>query len=173
MSNTPGQFRVLLRVHVTKENINRIPELLESIKLTFGHDARFKIFLKAIQNLGGYGSQFADSVGLPENDAKLAKMEEELRGPNEFWHPNSICHASKLNSFIIRADGKISKCTTALYDEVNVIGKLEADGRMTLDRQKVLRWSRGLFNMDREVLYCPYGGIHKADCSASCPSAAE
>jgi uncharacterized protein len=141
MSNTPGHFRVLLRVHVTKENINRVPELLGNIKLTFGHDARFKIFLSAIQNLGGYGSQFAASVGLPENDAKLAKMEEDLRGPNEFWHPNSICHASKLNSFIIR-DGKISKCTTALYDDVNVIGRLEADGRPGLSGLAAEAWER-------------------------------
>lgn len=171
MSACNGDFTVLLRVHVTQQNIDRVPELLENIKLTFGHDRRFKIFLKAIQNLGGYGSEFAASVGLLENDAKLAELERDLRGPNEFWHPNSICHASKFNSFIIRADGKVSKCTTALYDEVNVIGRLEADGRMILDREKVLKWSRGVFSMDREVLYCPYGGIHKADCT-SCKSAA-
>jgi uncharacterized protein len=168
MSDTEGQFRVLLRVHVTQDNIDKVPELLDTIKTTFGRDSRFKIFLKAIQNLGGYGSEYAASKGLPENDVKLGAIEQELRGPNEFWHPNSICHASKFNSFIIRADGKISKCTTALYDDVNMIGTLEPDGRMNLDREKVLRWSRGLFTMDRDVLYCPYGGIHK-DCS-SCDS---
>ncbi|WP_141340259.1 radical SAM protein [Bradyrhizobium sp. USDA 3458] len=176
ITSVRGDFRILLRVHVTEENIDAVPDLLRSIKESFGHDDRFKIFLKAIQNLGGYGAEFAGSVGLDENDPRLALMEKELRGPNEFWHPNSICHASKFNSFIIRADGRVSKCTTALYDDINIIGRLQRDGSLDLDREKVLAWARGLFDMNRDVLYCPLGGIHKhsacSQCEASGPAAA-
>jgi uncharacterized protein len=172
MTQVDGEFRILLRVHVTEDNIESVPELLDTIKKTFGHDSRFKIFLKAIQNLGGYGSEFASAVGLDEDDSRLARMEEELRGPNEFWHPNSICHASKFNSFIIRADGRVSKCTTALYDDINMIGRLRRDGSLDLDRDKVLAWSRGLFTMDRDILYCPLGGIHKHAACTQCGAAA-
>lgn len=166
-----GEFRILLRVHVTEDNIDSIPDLLRDIKASFGHDERFKIFLKAIQNLGGYGAEFAGRVGLEEDDSRLARMEEELRGPNEFWHPNSICHASKFNSFIIRADGRVSKCTTALYDDINIIGRLKRDGALDLDREKVLAWARGLFTMDRDILYCPLGGIHKHAACTQCEAA--
>lgn len=172
MSNVDGEFRILLRVHVTEENISSVPKLLADIKSTFGHDSRFKIFLKAIQNLGGYGAEFANAVGLDEHDFRLAQMEDELRGPNEFWHPNSICHASKFNSFIIRADGRVSKCTTALYDDINIIGRLRRDGSLDLDRDKVLAWSRGLFTMNRDILYCPLGGIHKHAACSQCEAAA-
>jgi uncharacterized protein len=171
MSREEGQFRVLLRLHVTESNIASVRSTISHIKDAFGHDPRFRIFLKGIQDLGGYGSNFASRVAVADGDDRIASIERELHGDQPFWHPNSICHASKFNSFIIRADGKISKCTTALYDDVNIIGRLLDDGRMSMDREKTLRWSRGLFTMDRDTLYCPLGGIHEAGCEGCGPRA--
>lgn len=164
MSRADGEFRILLRLHVAEHNIANVRDTISHIKSTFGHDGRFRIFLKGIQDLGGYGSNFAAGVAVADGDSRVASIERELEGDRPFWHPNSICHASKFNSFIIRADGKISKCTTALYDDANIIGRLLDDGRMSIDREKTLLWSRGLFSMDRDTLYCPLGGIHQAAC---------
>jgi len=43
---------------------------------------------------------------------------------------NYICYASKANSLVIRADGRIAKCTVALNDERNHIGDLKPDGSL-------------------------------------------
>lgn len=74
---------------------------------------------------------------------------------------NYICYASKPNSLMIRADGRIGKCTVALYDDRNTIGKLNDDGTIDLDNAKVRPWIRGLGNMDVETLACPYKAMPK------------
>lgn len=66
-----------------------------------------------------------------------------------------VCYASKLNSLLIRADGRIGKCTVALYDDKNIVGKLNEDGTLVLDNEKLLWWARGLFSGDKHELACP------------------
>lgn len=162
MHNTDGDFEVLLRVHLMRRNIDRIPELIKSIETHLGSDSRFKLFLKPIKNLGGGGAGFCATESLGGGDEIASELQSKLATSRSFWSPNPICHASKLNSHLIRADGRIARCTTALDDPVNTVGRLSPDGRLELDRDKILAWSRGVFDMDPDHLYCPYGGIGKA-----------
>lgn len=67
-----------------------------------------------------------------------------------------ICYASKANSFLIRSDGRIGKCTVALNDERNNIGRLHDDGSMDVDSHKISPWLRGIKRLDPHVLSCPY-----------------
>jgi len=70
-----------------------------------------------------------------------------------------ICYAAKPNSLLIRADGRIGKCTVALNDDRNTIGRINPDGSVTIDNALLQPWVRGLATLDENALGCPLGGM--------------
>lgn len=70
-----------------------------------------------------------------------------------------ICYAAKPNSLLIRADGRIGKCTVALDDDRNTIGAINEDGTVTIDSAALRPWLRGLSDLDEGALGCPLGGM--------------
>lgn len=70
-----------------------------------------------------------------------------------------ICYAAKPNSLLIRADGRIGKCTVALTDERNTIGQVNPDGTLTIDNDRLRPWVRGLATLDARALECPLSGL--------------
>jgi uncharacterized protein len=66
-----------------------------------------------------------------------------------------ICYASKPNSLLVRADGRVGKCTVALYDDRNTIGRLTEDGSVEIDQDKLRPWIRGIADLDADALACP------------------
>ena len=53
------------------------------------------------------------------------------------------------------ADGRLNKCTVALRDEKNQVGRLHEDGTVSIDGEKMLFWMRGLFSGDAFERKCP------------------
>lgn len=70
-----------------------------------------------------------------------------------------ICYASKPNSLLIRADGRIGKCTVALNDRRNDVGRLNPDGTLAIDNPKLRPWIRGFEHLDEGVLGCPLAAL--------------
>lgn len=70
-----------------------------------------------------------------------------------------ICYAAKPNSLLIRADGRIGKCTVALTDDRNTIGAVNLDGTLTIDNELLRPWIRGLADLDDRALECPLAGL--------------
>ena len=70
-----------------------------------------------------------------------------------------ICHAANGNSFIVRSDGRLSKCAVALSSPDNYVGRLLEDGRVKIDERKANLWMRGLWSEDKTELACPLIGI--------------
>lgn len=70
-----------------------------------------------------------------------------------------ICYAAKPNSLVIRANGRIGKCTVALADERNDIGYISDEGKVVLNDKKLLPWIRGLETLDLESSGCPLSGL--------------
>jgi uncharacterized protein len=66
-----------------------------------------------------------------------------------------VCYAAKANSFAIRADGRIAKCTVALNSEYNSIGRITEDGVLDIDPGKFNAWLKPLSTMDPADLGCP------------------
>lgn len=73
-----------------------------------------------------------------------------------------ICYASRPNSLLIRADGRIGKCTVALNDSRNDIGSLNNDGTLTINNDKLRSWVRGFESLDEETLGCPLAQLPQA-----------
>jgi uncharacterized protein len=70
-----------------------------------------------------------------------AATEEELTGSQKKGkNADYVCYAAKANSYVVRADGRIQKCTVALNDEVNNVGNINPDGTLDLDQAKLAKW---------------------------------
>lgn len=155
--NTDLEFEIMIRIHVNVENASSIQSLLIKLSKFLASDKRFRIFLRPLSRLGGKNDDIlpilCDERIIQQLNNVAKNLGLYIAEKQNTW--NEVCYASRLNSFIIRADGRISKCTVALYDERNLVGKLNRDGTITLDTKKIYWWSRGLFSGNKETLACP------------------
>jgi uncharacterized protein len=148
---------VLLRIHLTPRNLPAMDKFLADLQDTLLHDPRFSIFLKPIERLGGPNNETIDTIPHDDTPAVLHLLRKGLnaRGPSPEIDRPHVCYASKPNSFVVRANGIIAKCTVALEDPRNHIGRITPDGVMSLDNAKVRPWLRGLQTLDLHTLGCP------------------
>ncbi|MCP3468012.1 radical SAM protein [Bradyrhizobium sp. CCGUVB23] len=155
---------VLLRIHLTPDNLVSAEMLLEKILSEFGNDRRFTVFLKPIAKLGGVNDS-STAVIADKNQSEVvrqlgrmvAKHMHVLNCSRKL--EDRICSASKLNSLVVRADGSLAKCTIALYDARNNIGQIRQDGTLHLRREHLLPWLQGLQSLDAGHLACPYRAL--------------
>jgi uncharacterized protein len=152
---------ITLRIHFDGDTVSQMEPLLDLIRTNFLADPRFSVFFKAIERLGGPDDARIKVLGEEEKAQAVSYLQRQLFG--EILPPSDpeelVCYAARPNSLLIRADGRLGKCTVALNDERNVIGKLNPDGTLSLDQRRVLPWLRGLENLDPEVLGCPLVGM--------------
>lgn len=193
-----GEFEILVRIHVRRDNIESLPILIERIAEEFGLDPRFRLDFEHVRDLGGSGGKTViDGVSY----AELGPIEKVLReryyratvlahgvdtGAVAAWRESDdqvasaksagesagsqrladlasggpyICYASRPNSLLVRADGRIGKCTVALNDTRNDVGRLNDDGTVFIDNPKLRPWIRGFENLDEGVLGCPLSDL--------------
>ncbi len=114
-------------------------------------------FFKAIENLGGDNSDNIKPLTDQRTAKKFAKIQTEKynNSVNLNKNGNYICYAGKPNSLAIRANGELNKCTVALSDEKNRIGKINSDGSLTIDNQKISTWIKGFTTLDSWQMGCP------------------
>lgn len=152
---------ILLRVHLTKQNIALISRFIERIKQAFGDDVRFRYILQPVENLGG-PNNITDLV--IETPARLwghrAGLPSEHESDMEERHDDDyVCYAAKANSYVIRADGRVGKCTVALKSDSNCIGRILQDGTLEIDVKKLAPWLTGWKTQQKEALACPAAAL--------------
>jgi uncharacterized protein len=180
-------FDILVRIHVRRDNQESLRTLVENIARAFGRDPRYKLDFEHLRDLGGDGGKSVDrpislvelreierdlrrhhEAVLAEGDTVTAMPDPALIKASDPGSPQAItapiasptiCYASKPNSLLIRADGRIGKCTVALTDDRNTIGSINADGTVTIDNARLRPWVRGLNDLDIKTLACPLGGL--------------
>ena len=156
---------ILLRIHLTKRNVVLITEFVERIKQAFDDDRRFRFKLMPVENLGGPNDisglviaaparAWGHRVGLPSEHED--RMEEKLED-------DYVCYAAKANSYVIRADGRVGKCTVALKDDSNCIGRILQDGSLEINAKKLAPWLSGWKTQQKEALACPAGAVFPFD----------
>jgi uncharacterized protein len=175
-SRTNLDFNISIRMHLHAENLDDVENTLatELIK-TFAHDPRFALHPISIGNYGG---------AFNHNDIKTTtrKMADESRVrilarfnkaqqsddsvangktavlPNAQEGAGDVCYAAAANSFAIRSDGNIVKCTTALNDPKNQIGRIQETGELDIDPALIKLWMGGFFSGSKGELAC---SLHK------------
>jgi uncharacterized protein len=65
-----------------------------------------------------------------------------------------VCYAAKANSFVVRSDGVLNKCTVALDADYNAVGRLHEDGTIELDIDKLAKWTSSGLEEDSTCQSC-------------------
>jgi uncharacterized protein len=65
-----------------------------------------------------------------------------------------VCYAAKANSLVIRSDGSLNKCTVALENEKNRVGRVLEDGTLDIDIDKFTLWTGSGLEQDQTCQTC-------------------
>ncbi|WP_083875780.1 radical SAM protein [Caenispirillum salinarum] len=159
LQETDLEFVIVLRMHLHPSNIDDIIDLHSAVEEQFGSDPRFRFHYVPIENYGIEASKDFSVLSV----SRASEVIERLRAGH--WNqkqvvqvPKSkcyVCYASYANSFVVRSDGRLLKCTLAIEDDASSIGKLLPNGTMEIDAGRVKHWIRGLWTMDEATLACP------------------
>ncbi len=159
-----ADFTILLRLHIHAENVDSIVELLPKLQAEFGSDPRFVISLYPVGNWGG---ESVKQMSLTKNKVTtLTELTQQLtdlgwfinRPVNDDLAASTAidpCYASKPNAFTIRADATLGKCTVALNDKRNNVGRINDDGTLTIENEKMQPFMRGFATLVESELECP------------------
>ncbi len=150
---------VLLRVHLTPDNLPVLSEFLGEIRDTFLQDKRFQVLLKPVERLGGPNDNKIEVLPRETRSQILCELERVVLNraidEHRLYPAQQICYAARPNSLIIRANGDIGKCTVALTNPVNNVGRLLPDGSLEIDNARLRAWLQGWASRDLATLECP------------------
>lgn len=170
MRDSDRSFQVVLRLHVDRENLDSLFGFTERIREELGHDRRFSAFLKPLSRYGGPNDAAIPVLESEEDGRRFRALERhvaELLGAPSAERAGGkpeqgACYATHGNSFVVRADGRVQKCTVALDHPANTVGRLAADGTLEIDSPRMRPWMRGLFSGESGELLCPLIGLDAA-----------
>lgn len=152
---TDLDFHITLRVHVTTFNQKSVIEFCDLFTLELAQDPRFRLFFKAIEDLGGNNQTQLQLLVDADKPRKVAAQLQQRYFPKS-TDKHYICYAAKPNSITIRANGILNKCTVALQDASNVIGKINPDGSLEVNNQMFSTWTQGFVDLDVWKMACPH-----------------
>ena len=136
---------ILLRVHLTRANLYAMPDFIQRVRDSLLGDQRFSINIRPVVRMGGASDILPDILDDTE-DARISEPESlvlEQAGPQQVFAPSHTCYAARANCFLVRADGRIGKCTVALEDPANSLGRLLPDGTLQIDSDRLRPWLKG------------------------------
>ena len=160
-------FNITLRVHVHGDNIESVKRLFARIEETFGDDSRFQVYFHKVSNLSSKTKVSETVLNDADYSAALAYISgegAELHGrpKSEIHLEDYICYAAKPNSLMIRATGTVGKCTVALDDDRNSIGRILPGGVLEIDNPKLRQWMLGFMDLSKPTLQCPLATLPKS-----------
>jgi uncharacterized protein len=155
------QVKAVIRLHFDPDTISELlgrNGFIRGIADAFVKgDDRFSLHFHALSRLGG-SSDHTIRLFASKDEAQAALIEEALSAGcarEQLVGYLPLCYAARANSFIIRSDGRVAKCTVAFEDDRNTVGKLLENGDLVIDHARHVPWLRGLISGDRSELACP------------------
>lgn len=162
----PGEFHVLLRIHVDRENEAAMPDFIDECRAAFGADPRFEIFVRQLSRLGGPNDENIAILSGEQGSQRIEELRRRARGETGLVASAAavapaphVCYAARANSFVVRSDGRVNKCTVALEHPANQVGVLHENGELEITAARMLDWMRGLRTRHPIELYCPMIGL--------------
>jgi uncharacterized protein len=156
ISQSSTDVDICLRVHLHRGNTKDVASLASQLLTTFGDDPRFRVIYRSIENLGMPTAVEVLDDGPPKQDLlkQLSAVSGSMMSPTQDL-PGYICYAARPNSLVVRSDGSLGKCTVALQDPRNNVGRISGDGHLVLDNEQLGPWLHGLSTRDAATLECP------------------
>ncbi|MFC4597983.1 radical SAM protein [Cohnella hongkongensis] len=158
-------FTVDLRVNFDEDNVGRVKEWLDELSGLLRGDRRFGLLVRPIGRWGGPRDALLPVCDRTSSDRhlwELAGYGQQVGLPlseaiaDALMPAGSVCYAAKPNSLIVGADGQLYKCSVALDDEANQVGKLNKDGTVVLDPDKMALWTDSGEEQDEVCRSCFY-----------------
>lgn len=159
-------FLVTLRLHLHRENIESMKRLYATIASELLTDHRFSVhFHKIVDHSKG--------AGIPQgvlSDIEFAEAQRYVTGARNSTRRRrretaagvEICYAARPNSFLIRANGSLGKCTVALGDPRNDLGSIREDGTLVIKQDVYNLWLEGYEPTSSASLSCPLSTLRPA-----------
>ena len=176
MHHSESEFLVRIRVNYDNANAPFIEPFLREIGASFKGDPRFMLAFHPIGKWGGANDSIletCDATCAQTIRLDLMKTALELgfsdRLVKQTLMPHgTACYAGRESSLVVRSDGVICKCTVALEDPRNHVGKLTGDGEITTDR---LLWDMWTTLNDRSAVKCVSCPFYPSCQGRACPLA--
>ncbi|MCI1517779.1 MAG: radical SAM protein [Acetobacter sp.] len=152
---------VMLRLHLAPGKLEGMWHFLNYVNEHLDPSI-FSILLK---NVGKYGGKNDHNLKIFEDHERavvLFRKKAVEAFPDFFQKTGSstpVCYACEANSFVIRADGRLAKCTVALGRNENTIGEILPSGELNLDAKKHSPWLEPLISLEPEKLACPLPSV--------------
>jgi uncharacterized protein len=148
LKQRPEDFLVDIRVNFDRESLPAMGDFLRLLRTEFHDDRRFAIYFRPIGQWGGpHDASLPVCYGTQGELALFALVEEAIglglghdETQRELLPHGAVCYAARPNSFLVGGDGIVYKCTVALDNDINKVGKLLPSGEMALDRDKFALW---------------------------------
>lgn len=157
-------FHVMLRVNFDRSNASDLDRLLDVVERELEADQRFRLAFRSVDRWGAPADDEADVCTRDEAEAVQHRMKAEARKRGLLLAGGifqagglgaQVCYAARPYSFVIGATGKIMKCTIDLDRcDRNVVGSIDEDGNLTLDADKMARWTEPAFEEDAKCRKC-------------------
>lgn len=160
--NSTVEIRVLLRLHLTPSNLPFMREFASQVRDTFLGDSRFSVHFKAVERMGGPHDEELEVLAhevRSQVQEELGALVQTKEASREEDPGQEACYAARPNSLVIRADGTVAKCTVALSDPRNTVGRILPDGTLRIDSARLAPWVRGWADDDWAAVQCPYAGL--------------
>lgn len=137
---------ITLRVNVSKSILQNIYTVIDYFNEALLVDKRFNLFLKLVGDYGGdrvknISEQLCNLSDLEDAISYCKRMKINMYENTPLGIGGNVCYASKNSSWVIGADGKIYKCTVALYDDANHVGNVGENGQFELFEDKLKLWT--------------------------------
>ena len=166
MHQSDYEFELLIRVHFTNDNYKKLSPLIERFNQTLSNDPRIKFYFRAIDKFGEEDDSDIKYLSVDEKMSIKTYLDNQVQNKQQAlkkYDPDKlcVCYASKPNSLMIRANGRIGKCTVALNDDRNDIGYINENGEIFIN-DKLKLWIKGLESMDVSTLSCPASKLNES-----------
>jgi uncharacterized protein len=151
-------FNINLRIHIRPDTADEVRRWLPELEETLLCDPRFKVLLKTVEHLGGPNDAVVRVYRNDrEREAVVAPLYKRLGARGAFRNDifARACYAGRPNAWVVRSNGDLARCTVALRDPANRVGRLTEDGELDIDAERLRPWFHGLPSLADEVLACP------------------
>jgi uncharacterized protein len=155
---TSLDFEIMIRLHIRPDTLKAIADWLPTLKSELLADPRFTVLVKPVEKLGGANDSLINTFEDDRDRHAASQIIYDLIGNTKAVREDIFgraCYAARPNSWVIRANGDLARCTVALESENNRVGRLLKDGHMELDQAKLTPWFKGLQDMSTDILACP------------------
>lgn len=128
--------KYIIRVNLSEASLPYIESFLLKMKSDFNDD-RFIWDFHTVKDFNEtFNSEINESTAL-QIIKKFTEMGGNVRPIVSKLMPQSVCYASKKNSYGFAINGSLHKCTVALYNEENILGNYgKIDMEMVSDKEK-------------------------------------